>query len=269
MKKLFLLSLLLLPLPAAAYERIASLNLCLDQILLNWVAPEKIASVTWLSANEHYRSAPLPEQVHLNRGRAEELLRLQPDLILVGQFGAQRAARRLRDLGLNVVAIPDAYSLEQLRDQLGALENTLGQLQPLQKQKQQLDKLLAAPMPPAQASALILSANNITYGDGMLEHQLLERAGFRNLAAKQGVKQLGRVSLEEVIAAQPDLLVFYGGEKDFAVAHLAARHPALKNYIDSGRTYTLPAELGFCPALVAADVLQQLTDKRKSFVEAR
>ncbi|MFC6978087.1 hypothetical protein [Microbulbifer taiwanensis] len=76
------------------------------------------------------------------------------------------------------------------------------------------------------------------------------------------------MSLEEVIALQPDLLVFYGGEKDFAIAHLAARHPVLKNYIDSGRTYTLPAELGFCPALVVADVLQQLTDKRKTIVNA-
>ncbi|WP_377517206.1 hypothetical protein [Microbulbifer taiwanensis] len=104
------------------------------------MAPEKIASVTWLSANEHYRSAPLPEDIHLNRGRAEELLRLEPDLILVGQFGAQRAARRLRDLGLNVVSIPDAYSLEQLLEQLGAMEDALGQLQPLQQQKRRLEK---------------------------------------------------------------------------------------------------------------------------------
>lgn len=193
MKQILLLILLLLTQPATADNRIASLNLCLDQILLNWLPPQKIASVTWLSADDHYRKAPLPPHVYLNRGRAEELLRLDPDLILVGQFGAQRAAARLRDLGFNVVAIPDAYSLEQL----------------------------------------------------------------------------GRVSLEEVVAAQPDLLVLYGGEKDFAIAHLAARHPVLKTYLDSGRVYTLPAELGFCPALVAADVLQQLTEKRKSLVEQR
>jgi len=268
-KEALLLTLLLLSTKATAYDRIASLNLCLDQVLLHWLPPEKIASVTWLSANEHYRSAPLPEHVYLNRGQAEELLGLRPDLVLVGQFGAQRAARRLRDLGLKVVSIPDAYSLEQLLDQLGALENTLGQLEPLQAQKKQLEKLLANPAPPAAATALILSANNITYGSGLLEHQLLERAGFANLAAEKGVEQLGRVSLEEVIAAQPDLLVFYGGEKDFAIAHLAARHPALKNYIDSGRTYTLPAALGFCPALVAADVLQQLADKRRELVESQ
>ncbi|MBB3059870.1 ABC transporter substrate-binding protein [Microbulbifer rhizosphaerae] len=269
MKKIFLLTLLLVTQQATAQNRIASLNLCLDQILLNWLPPQKIASVTWLSADDHYRKAPLPKHVYLNRGRAEELLRLDPDLILVGQFGAQRAAARLRNLGFNVVAIPDAYSLEQLLDQLSALEKTLGHNAPLEKQKRRLEKLLVQPVPRARASALILSANNITYGSGMLEHQLLERAGFANLAAKQGVEQLGRVSLEEVVAAQPDLLVLYGGEKDFAIAHLAARHPVLKNYIDSGRVYTLPAELGFCPALVAADVLQQLTEKRKSLVEQR
>lgn len=261
---LFLSLLLFLPRPAISYERIASLNLCLDQVLLNWVPPQKITSVTWLSANDHYRSAPLPEGVYLNRAQAEELLPLEPDLILVGQFGAQRAARRLRELGLNVVSIPDAYNLQQLLEQLAALEKTLGKLQPLERQRRRLQKLLAVPEPAGGPTALILSANNITYGSGMLEHQLLVRAGFVNLAAEEHeVEQLGRVSLEEVIALQPDLLIFYGGEKDFAIAHLAERHPVLKNYIESGRTYTLPAELGFCPALVAADVLGQLVRKRK------
>lgn len=264
MKKVFLLTLLLLSTGAAAQNRIVSLNLCTDQLLLNWVAPEKIASVTWLSASDQYRKAPIPEHIHLNRGRAEELLRLDPDLVLVGQYGAQRAARRLRELGFNVVEIPDAYSLEQLVQQLQALENVLGENRPLQKQRVLLDKLLAQPRITETASALILSANNITYGSGMLEHQLLERAGFANLAAADGSEQLRRVSLEEVIAAQPDLLVLYGGEKAFALAHLAERHPVLRRYFDGGRVFTLPSELSFCPALVAAEVLQQLKEKRKS-----
>lgn len=268
MKKFFLLSLLSISFPAPAYDRITSLNLCLDQILLNWVAPEKIASVTWLSANENYRLAPLPESVYLNRARAEELLPLRPDLVLVGEYGAQRAAQRLRELDFNVVTIPDAHNLQQLLDQLSALEKALGKSAALEKQRQRLQKLLTQPVPEAQLSALILSANNITYGSGMLEHQLLRRAGFVNLAAQKGVQQLGRVSLEEVIAQEPDLLVFYGGEKNFAIAHLAQRHPVLKNMIDSGRTYTLPATLGFCPALVAAETLQQLTKKRKHLIES-
>ncbi|MCW8127683.1 ABC transporter substrate-binding protein [Microbulbifer halophilus] len=264
MKKAFPLVLLLLSIQATAQNRIASLNLCTDQLLLNWIAPERIASITWLSATDQYRKAPLPEHIYLNRGRAEELLRLDPDLVLVGQYGAQRAAGRLRQLGFEVADIPDAYSLEQLSEQLQALENVLGENAPLRKQRQLLQKLLAQPPAPETASALILSANNITYGSGMLEHQLLERAGFENLAAADGAEQLRRVSLEEVIAAQPDLLVLYGGDKDFALAHLAERHPVLQRYFDSDRVFKLPSELSFCPALVAAEVLQQLTEKRKS-----
>jgi iron complex transport system substrate-binding protein len=72
--------------------------------------------------------------------------------------------------------------------------------------------------------------------------------------------------LEEVIAAEPELLVLYGGEQTFALAHLAARHPVIRRYVDSGRVFTLPAELGFCPALVAADVLEALKQKRESLV---
>ena len=269
MKRLLASLLLCLTLPAGAFERIASLNLCVDQILLNWVAPEKIVSVTWLSANDHYRRAPLPQAVHLNRGQAEELLRLQPDLVLVGQYGAGRAATRLGELGVNVVTIPDAYNLDQLQQQLLTLQQTLGATPQLEAQRQRLQQLLERPVPESGPTAMILSANNITYGSGMLEHELLQRAGFTNLAAGRGDARLQRVTLEEIIAAQPDLLVFYGGEQEFALAHLATRHPVLQNFIDRDRVITLPEELSFCPALVAADALQQLTQKRNALVRQR
>ncbi|WOX06897.1 ABC transporter substrate-binding protein [Microbulbifer pacificus] len=270
MSRSLLLILLALCPGAFAKSRVASLNLCLDQILLSWVPPKDIVSVTWLSGQPPYRRAPVPEHIYLNRAQAEELLPLKPDLVLTGQFGAQRAAARLEQLGFNVVRIPDAYSLEQLQTQLDALEQTLGPLPQLLAQKQQLSALLEK-YPQSDTTenptALILSANNITYGSGMLEHQLLTRAGFSNLAAQQGIQQLGRVSLEQVIALEPDLLVFYGGAQDFAIAHLAERHPVLKRYIDSGRSYRLPEALGYCPALAAVDVLEQLQQKRVELVQ--
>ncbi|WP_158078526.1 ABC transporter substrate-binding protein [Microbulbifer mangrovi] len=254
--------------PASAQERIASLNLCMDQLLLQWVAPEKIVSVTWLSGEKHYRRAPLPEHLYLNRAQAEELLPLKPDLVLTGQYGAQRASQRLEQLGLRVIRIPDAYNLAQLQQQLSSLQQALGELPGLRQQRGKLQALLeqAPETSSDNPRALILSANNITYGDGMLEHELLTRAGFTNLAAQQGVQQLGRVSLEQVIDSQPQLLVFYGGEQDFAIAHLAERHPVLREYIEAGRVYRLPQELGFCPALAAVEVLQQLMEKRKEIV---
>ncbi|WP_299588019.1 ABC transporter substrate-binding protein [uncultured Microbulbifer sp.] len=251
---------------AQAYERIASLNLCLDQVLLHWAKPADIVSLTWLSGAEQYRSLPIPQHVQLNRARAEELLPLQPDLVLAGQYGAQRAAQRLQTLGVHVVTIPDAYSLEQLQRQLDALEQVLGPLAPLQRQKRALSGLLEQSTGGGRPSAVILSANNITYGSGMLEHQLLQRAGFENLVSGQG---LGRISLEEVIALRPDLLVFYGSEQHFALAYLAARHPVLQRYIDSGRTYTLPSQLSLCPVLAVVDTLQQLMDKRETLVKAQ
>ena len=254
--------------PASAQERIASLNLCMDQILLEWVAPERIVSVTWLSGEAHYQRTPLPGNLYLNRAQAEELLPLKPDLVLTGQYGAQRASQRLEQLGFRVVRIPDAYNLEQLQQQLTSLQQALGEIPELRQQQRELQALLqqAPDASTGNPGALILSANNITYGDGMLEHELLTRAGFTNLAAQQGIQQLGRVSLEQVIDAQPQLLVFYGGAQDFAIAHLAERHPVLREYIEAGRVYRLPQELGFCPALAAVDVLQQLKEKRKEIV---
>ncbi|GAA5524853.1 vitamin B12-binding protein [Microbulbifer aestuariivivens] len=255
-------------LPALAAQRIASLNVCLDQLLLDWVDHRRIVSVTWLSANPHYRRAPLPEHVTLNRGHAEELLGLRPDLVLAGQYGANRASTRLRELGVRVVTIPDAYNLAQLQQQLRALGEELGLGRELNHQARRFEQLVRQPPAEQPLTAMILSANNLTYGGGMLEHELLELAGFRNLAAEGG-QRLQRVMLEQVIAAEPQLLVLYGGEQAFALAHLAARHPVIRRYVDSGRVFILPPELGFCPALVAADVLEALQKKRESLVRTQ
>ena len=81
----------------AAPERIVSINLCTDLLLMLLADPEQIASVSFL-ASEPQSSAMVAESVAYpaNYGRAEEVFLMDPDLVPAGWPIRPRMWIRLR-----------------------------------------------------------------------------------------------------------------------------------------------------------------------------
>ena len=126
------LLLLLLPATAAAAaerpERIVSMNLCTDQLLMLLVDRARIASVSYLSAEP--RSSVLAAQtrgLHLNHGLAEEILPLRPDLVIAGTFTTRPTVFLLRKLGYPVVDMPVANGLDDIRANIRRLAAAVGE----------------------------------------------------------------------------------------------------------------------------------------------
>ncbi|MFJ5370292.1 hypothetical protein ACIPIA_13815, partial [Bosea sp. CER48] len=83
----------LAPTAAAKPARIVSLNMCTDELVLRLAAPERIASVTWLSRDP--RNANMGEAaraVGINHGLVEEVLAARPDLVVAGAVYYRHAA---------------------------------------------------------------------------------------------------------------------------------------------------------------------------------
>src|SRR5215475_3641278 len=81
--------------PSAKPHRIVSLNLCTDELVLRLADPANIASVTWLART----SGNVPDLVgkaHINHGLAEEIVPLDPDLILAGIYTTRAAVAMLK-----------------------------------------------------------------------------------------------------------------------------------------------------------------------------
>src|SRR5688572_25681589 len=63
-------------------QRIASLNICIDQLLWELVPHERLVSISYLTADPIW--SPIAEQVQgvaVNHGLAEEIVPLKPDVI--------------------------------------------------------------------------------------------------------------------------------------------------------------------------------------------
>jgi len=197
------------PVAAEPPQRIVSLNLCTDQMLMLLVEPARIASVSFL-AQQADSSVMYKEASALkpNYGRAEEVFVLHPDLVLAGTCTARATVSILERLGQRVEQFEPATTFADIRAQLLRLGDLVEErpkaealVAAFDHQVQELEKPQHRPL------AAFYFANSYTTGRGTLPSAVLEAAGLRNLGAELGLEQTAALPLEVLLTANPDLVV--------------------------------------------------------------
>src|SRR5690606_2580314 len=191
-------------------QRIASLNMCFDQLLVKLVPKARIASVTYLSANSQLSViSDQLEGLHINHGLAEEIVPLNPDLIIAGDFGAVDAVALLQRLGYTVERLPFPRTL----DEIGTHIENFGALVGAQSAAMEMAQTIRAQLAEVDAqqltfeqqpTAIWYSSSGVVAGGETLEHELMTRAGYRNLAAEHQRLGFAKFDLEELLVYAPE-----------------------------------------------------------------
>lgn len=249
--------------PRSMPLRLASLNLCTDQLLLLLAPRTHIVSLSHLVADPNH--SPLAAQaagLHLNRAQAEELLPLQPDLVLGGQFSATLASNLLQRFGLPVLRLGVANSLADIQAQVMTVADAIGATEAGQALLHELDAEIARQranllMHTRGKTALFYSSNGVAAGSGTLQDDFLRSLDMRNAAAQlQG--QAG-MSLEAVLRAAPDFLfVSPPRREDAFLAHALLQHPALRALPERLHVIALPEYAFACAGPHYADAYAAL-----------
>lgn len=243
-------------------QRIVSLNMCLDQLLVMLVPKTRIGSVTYLSA--HPQISAISDQLeglHINHGLAEEIVPLQSDLIMAGEFGAGDAIALLQQLGFPVTRIPLPRRLDEISQHIehfGALVGAQGAADTMANRiRQQLAALDTQQKNIThRPTAVWYSANGMVIGGETLEHELMTRAGFRNLIAEHQQVGFAKLDLEALLVYAPEVIIVEAGyTENFSLASEYLHHPALRQ---RSRLLELPSALSVCTAPVVADALAAL-----------
>ena len=230
-------------------QRIVSLNLCTDQLLLQLVEPDRISALSKLSHDPGLSVLePQARALPVVRGDAEEVLLLKPDLVLVGRYTARYTTHMLRTLGIPVLEVPLANSLAEVQQQItlvadavGAADKGRALVQALQQQQQQLQQAAqqqSAPWPVAAER----SWQGYSTGQGTLMNELIELAGYRNAGVEAGLSGYGYLPLERLVATHPDLMLTpdYASDMPSVVPrdqlHPALQHTVLESLILQTRT---------------------------------
>lgn len=247
--------------PIVPPKRIVSLNLCLDQLLLQWVPRQRIQSVTYHAANPAMsRYAHKLGDIAINRARVEEIVPLQPDVVLAGQFGARHTVQMLEQLGVRVETFALPRTIEEVKAHLlsvgqvlGAVEKARSAVAAIEEAQHRAQHIDRSQLP----TVLYYSPNGITVGAGTLESEMLQLAGFRNLAVIHGRQGFAHLSLEQLLQWQPDWVIVEGADQaSFAMAQEYLQHPALREYSQRVNWLTVPSNLSVCRNTVFSEIMQ-------------
>ena len=253
---------------AVAQQRIASLNLCTDLLLLELVEPERIVSLTYWAADPDLSYlADRARGIALNHSLAEEIVPLEPDLVLAGQFSDVLVISILEQLGYPVAVLDVPLTLAGMREHILAFGELVEEPQRARQLADEIDAgLRAAAWTGVDAGwplAAVYGPQGVSPGRDTLLNDLLALAGYRNLAAELGIVSYGTLSLEELVMAEPDILVLDNvASNTDSVAHQALRHPVLRRQFAEKPVLELPPKWSVCVGPTVVDALQILVAGR-------
>lgn len=225
---------------AAAPRRVASLNLCTDELLLLLAAPAQIASVTHLA--QQAAETPLWRMAlryPRNDGSLMSVIELRPDLIVTMGGGTRDRLGIAARLGIPTLDLVFAQNLGEVGENIRRLASAIGRPEAGAAVLRRISALIRS-RPPLGVDTIWLGGGGRTVAATGLEAQWMALAGL-----SQRPIQGDRVPLETLIANPPALLLrsdYRAGQYSNGqrwLAHPAARFAAnVRTLPTDGRRWT-------------------------------
>jgi iron complex transport system substrate-binding protein len=248
---------------AATPKRIVSLNLCTDELVLRLADHANIASVTYLSKDPISANAvELATDVPINHGLAEEIIPLNPDLVVAGTFTARTAVAMLKQTRFPVTEFGVARNIADVRSGIRKMAALVGEPARGEALVAFFDQRLAGigTTPPARRpTALVFNANGFTVGAGTLVDDIMARAGLDNVAARMNLGNYTQLPLEVVVRSNVDILIVSArrvGPPSLATALLD--HPVLSKLGPKTHVVVMPTKLWSCGGPEVAEAVARL-----------
>ncbi len=244
-----------------APRRIASINMCTDQLLIDFADPAQIMGLSPYARNRARAFHAEEAAKHrLLSGTAEELMVDRPDLVVSSRFTRRSTHEFLRSQGVRVEEFDVANTIADVRTQMLRMGQLTGQTARAEAEIAGLDAKLARLKGNMQASGLRilpLQRRGWVPGGKSLMGELISLAGAGNAATNPGGG--GFMSLEAIVALQPDALLL---TRDEAMAEDQGRalllHPAIAALFPPERRIVLPDRFIVCGGSMLADAVEML-----------
>ncbi|WP_156842913.1 ABC transporter substrate-binding protein [Novosphingobium aquimarinum] len=190
-------------------QRIVSLNLCADQLILALADREQIAGLTRNVTDEDMSAAAGQVRgLRVLRASVEEILAIDPDLVIGMPASGSAAVAMLPNRNVRTLDLGSANSLDEIYVSIRDVAAAVGHPERGEALVARMQRELAAiPRNGGARVAAYYQRRGYMTGTGTLIDDLMQRVGLQNLAAKLGKPPLANVSLEEIVAAQPEYLI--------------------------------------------------------------
>lgn len=253
-------------------QRIVSLTMSTDNILLGLVKPERVVCANVLvddpvSSNVVELGKDIPNKVR--HPKVEEILAMEPDLVIAANWGDIDYVDSLRNMGINVVVVKGAKNLQDIRDNIHLIAAAVGEPQRGDKLVGMMDDKLAEikakvdKIPQeARKRVLLISLMNNYGGKDCIYDDACTLAGVTNCLSEYGLKRGDKLTKEMMVQMNPDMIFLptYNAHGTFDIQGFRDRYlkdPALQQMkaIQSGSireprdAYIYTASQDFCFAV--------------------
>ncbi len=273
-RRLCLAAAIVWPTIAMPAPTVVSINLCADQLLMLLADPEQILSLSNLSqqsAGSYYHEQA--QSYPTNKGHAEQVLPLQPDIIIAGQYSSPYTLDLLREVGLRVETIPIANNIDTMLANITQVSAWLGHQSRGDTIVSDLNRRLNAIKISLQDEqhtssgelpvAAVYDPNGYTSGAQSLRGQMMELSGWSNAAELAGIQQFGQLSLESIIRLKPDALISSPySPGTYSRAQAMSKHPALRASGVNPHIIHIPSRKTVCAGPWTIDVIEQMQTER-------
>lgn len=247
----------------ASPQRIASLNLSADEILVEILPPERLIAVTrW--ADEPGTSnvvgrAPAGAY-RFAKADLERLLALHPDLVVVSEYTDADFLHLLDRSGLRYHRLTGLGTPQGVRTAILDLARAVGAEERAQKLVARYDEILGdlrRRLAGVKRPRVLYWAGGMTAGADTAIGAMIETAGAVNLGRELGVAGIAPPGAERAFAADPDLILV--GSWPGAAASVKG-HPLLAKTraVREGRILVMPNELLVALSQYTADACWHL-----------
>ncbi len=250
--------------------RVVSLDYCADQYVLALADPDQILAVSVQAGDAHSalreRAAGLPRV----RDAAEDVLALDPDLVVRSYGGDARAQAYYARLGVAVHDLGYGNEFGAVRAMIRRAADALGHPQRGEALVAQMDADLAAADDGPRLSALYMTPSGVTAGSGTMIDALLQAANFENAAARDGAAGWRSLPLEGLIDQEPDLVVtaFFDGASAPVDSWSMGRHPVFQDLFERSVRIELDGADVSCSSWTLAAAARRIREQANAALSA-
>lgn len=244
-------------------QRVASINLSADEVLVAILPLERLVSVTrWADAEGTSNVVGrVPKGVHrFVKADMEQLVALRPDLVVVSEYTDADFMKQLERSGLRVHRMLGLSTLAGVRGAILDLGRAVGEDEAARRLVAEYDAKLAElgrRLAGAKKPRVLYWSGNMTAGADTAIGALIEAAGAVNLGREMGIVGIEPPGAERAFVAEPDAVLVgtWPGSKEALTGH-----PLLSKWkaVRAGRIVALRTELLVALSQYTADAAWEL-----------